>query len=210
MRIQSIVVGYLGTNCYILGDEATGTCAVIDPGASAGAILGKIREMGLKAETILLTHGHYDHIMAVPELVRQTGARVCIHKKDQWLLDCDEVLRYGTRAEHYTVPHVDVFLEDGMEVTQGSLTIRVLHTPGHTAGCCCFVCGDALFSGDTLFHESCGRTDLETGDMEDMFRSLARLAALEGNYRVFPGHMSSTSLDYERQFNPYMREAQRR
>ena len=99
MRIQSIVVGYLGTNCYILGDETTGACAVIDPGASAGAILGKIREMGLKAETILLTHGHYDHIMAVPELVRQTGARVCIHKKDQWLLDCDEVLRYGTRAD---------------------------------------------------------------------------------------------------------------
>ena len=72
------------------------------------------------------------------------------------------------------------------------------------------MCGDALFSGYTLFHESCGRTDQETGDMEDKFRSLARLAALEGNYRVFPGHMSSTSLDYERQFNPYMQEAQRR
>ena len=108
MRIQSIVVGYLGTNCYILGDEATGTCAVIDPGASAGAILDKIREMGLKAETILLTHGHYDHIMAVPELVRQTGARVCIHKKDQWLLDCDEVLRYGTRAVSRRAPRVTV------------------------------------------------------------------------------------------------------
>ncbi len=210
MIIKPVIVGWLRTNCYILGDEQTKTCAIIDPGQKADQILAAVEELGYEVKLILLTHGHYDHVMAVPRIAAATGAKVCIHKKDQWLLECDEVLRYGTRAEGYLVPHVDIFLEDGMELELGSLKIRVLHTPGHTAGCVTLLCGEAMFSGDTLFQDCCGRTDLETGSLEDILRSLKRLAQLEGNYRVFPGHESATSLDYERQYNPYIREALKR
>ena len=148
--------------------------------------------------------------MAAPELLRQTGARLYISKKDEWLLSCDEVLRYGTRREGYAVPHVDEYLEEGKDIALGSLTFRVLETPGHTAGSCTLLCEDSMFSGDTLFHECCGRCDLETGSMEDMMASLKKLALLPGNYQVYPGHESFSTLDYERQYNPYMKEAMRR
>ena len=210
MIIKPVIVGWLRTNCYIVGDEATKTCAIIDPGQKADQILAAVNELGYEVKLILLTHGHYDHVMAVPQIVKATGAKVYIHKKDQWLLECDEVLRYGTRAEGYTVPHIDGFLEDGQTIPLGSLNFKVLHTPGHTAGCCVFLCEDAMFSGDTLFQECCGRTDLETGSLEDILRSLKRLAQLEGNFRVFPGHEGFSSLEYERQYNPYIREALRR
>ncbi len=210
MIIKHIVVGWLRTNCYLLGDEETRTCALIDPGQKADTILEAVAELGYELKMILLTHGHYDHVMAVPKIVEKTGAKVYIHKKDQWLLSCDEVLRYGTRAEGYSVPHVDGWLEEGMTLSLGSLTIQVLHTPGHTAGCVTFLCGDAMFSGDTLFQECCGRTDLETGSMDDMMQSLKRMAQLPGNYRVFPGHEGFSSLDYERQYNSYIREALKR
>ena len=209
MIIKAAAVGFLHTNCFIVGDEQTKTCAVIDPGARGEAIAQLAKELGLEVKMILLTHGHYDHVMGVSQLVRETGAPVYIHKKDQWLLSCDDVLRYGKREE-YTTPRVEAFLEDGMTLSLGSLSIKVLHTPGHTAGCCVFLCEDAMFSGDTLFQECCGRTDLETGSLEEILKSLKRLAQLEGNYRVFPGHEDFSSLDYERQYNPYIREAMKR
>ena len=210
MVIKHVIVGWLRTNCFIVGDEATKTCALIDPGQKAEQILAAVEELGFELKMILLTHGHYDHVMAVPQIVRATGAKVYIHKNDEWLLSCEEVLRYGTRAEGYTTPRVDGYLEEGQILKLGSLDIKVLHTPGHTAGCCTFLCGEAMFSGDTLFQECCGRTDLETGSLEDILRSLKRLAQLEGNYRVFPGHEGFSSLEYERQYNPYIREALRR
>ena len=172
MIIKHVIVGWLQTNCYILGDEQTQTCALIDPGQKADKILEAVQELGYEVKMILLTHGHYDHVMAVPQSVKATGAKVYIHKKDEWLLNCEEVLRYGTRAEGYTVPHVDGYLEEGQIIKLGSLDIKVLHTPGHTAGCCTFLCGDAMFSGDTLFQECCGRTDLETGSLEEILKSL--------------------------------------
>ena len=210
MLIKHVIVGWLQTNCFILGDEETRTCAIIDPGQKAEKILEAVNELGYEVKMILLTHGHYDHVMAVPQIVEKTGAKAYIHKKDEWLLACEEVLRYGTRAEGYSVPRVDGYLEDGQILKLGSLDIRVLHTPGHTAGCCVFLCGEAMFSGDTLFQECCGRTDLETGRLEQILRSLKRLAQLEGNYKVLPGHEGFSSLDYERQYNPYIREALRR
>ena len=210
MIIKHVIVGWLQTNCYILGDEQTQTCALIDPGQKADKILEAVQELGYEVKMILLTHGHYDHVMAVPQIVKATGAKVYIHKKDEWLLNCEEVLRYGTRAEGYTVPHVDGYLEEGQILKLGSLDIKVLHTPGHTAGCCTFLCGGAMFSGDTLFQECCGRSALATGSLEEILKSLKRLAQLEGNFRVLPGHEGFSSLDYERQYNPYIREAMRR
>lgn len=209
MIVKAAAVGFLHTNCYLVGDEETKTCAVIDPGAKAESIAQLAQSLGLEIKMILLTHGHYDHVMGAPQLARLTGAPIYIHKKDQWLLSCDDVLRYGAR-ENYSVPKVEAFLEEGMTLSLGSLELRVLHTPGHTAGCVTLLCGDAMFSGDTLFQESCGRTDLETGSTEEILRSLKRLAELPGNWRVFPGHEDFSSLDFERQYNPYIREALRR
>ena len=191
--------------------EAAGHRFLFDTGAG-GAFADNAVRLGMdpkSAEFAILSHGHYDHVMGVSQLVRETGAPVYIHKKDQWLLSCDDVLRYGTR-EAYSPPRVEAFLEDGMVLPLGNLSIKVLHTPGHTAGCCVFLCEDAMFSGDTLFQECCGRTDLETGSMTEILKSLKRLAQLEGNYRVFPGHEDFSSLDYERQYNPYIREAMKR
>lgn len=210
MIVKPVVVGLLRTNCYVVCDEGASVCAVIDPGAKAERILEAAAEANCKITKVILTHGHYDHVMAAPELLRQTGARLSISKKDEWLLSCDEVLRYGTRREGYAVPHVDEYLEEGREIGLGNLKFQVLETPGHTAGSCTLLCGESMFSGDTLFHECCGRCDLETGSMEDMMQSLKRLAQLPGNYQVYPGHESFSTLDYERQFNPYMQEALRR
>ncbi|MBQ7491588.1 MAG: MBL fold metallo-hydrolase [Clostridia bacterium] len=209
MLIKSVPVGMLGTNCYIVCDEATKTSAVIDPGAQADKIMAAVEESGCAVKQILLTHGHYDHILAVTELVRRTGAPVAIHRADEWLLDCENVKFFGKR-ENYVPQKPERYLQDGMEVPAGGLTFRVLHTPGHTAGSCVFLCGDAMFSGDTLFQESCGRTDLESGDDDAMLRSLKRLYELEGDFRVFPGHESFSTLEHERRHNLYMREALRR
>lgn len=209
MMIKTVVLGWLRTNCYLLCDERAKVCAVIDPGAKADKILEAVEETGCKPEMILLTHGHYDHVMAAPQLMDRTGAKLYINPKDRWLLECDEVIRYGGRPEGYHVPRVDGDLEEGTRLKLGDLTIDALHTPGHTAGSVVLLCGDTMFSGDTLFQESCGRTDLESGSPEDMRKSLARLARLPGNYRVLPGHEGASSLDYERQFNPYMLEALR-
>ncbi len=209
MIVKTIVLGWLRTNCYLLCDEQEKVCAVIDPGAKAEQILEAVAETGCQLKMILLTHGHYDHVMAAPQLMDRTGAKLYIHPKDRWLLECDEVIRYGGRPEGYHVPQVDGDMEDGAQLKLGSLTIDVLHTPGHTAGSVTLLCGDVMFSGDTLFQDCCGRTDLESGSPEDMLKSLRRLAGLPGNYRVLPGHEGASSLDYERQFNPYLQEALR-
>ena len=210
MQIKSLPVGALRTNCYIVGDEATGTCAILDPGAKADKIMAAVEETGFRPVMILLTHAHYDHVMAVPEVMRRTGAKLYLHRKDEWLLSCEEVLRYGTRIEKYAVPTVSGWLEEGQEIALGETVFRVLHTPGHTAGSVTFLCGDAMFSGDTLFHIYCGRTDLETGSMQDMMQSLKKLGSLPGNYQVYPGHESFTSLDYERNYNSFLKDAMAR
>lgn len=210
MVLKQIAVGMLRTNCYIVGDEETKTCAVIDPGARIDKIMKAVEELGYEVKLVLLTHAHYDHVLAAPELIRRTGAKLYLHKKDEWLLSEDEAVSYGSRSEGYTVPHVDGWLKEGQDIVLGKTVLHVLHTPGHTAGSVTFLCEDSMFSGDTLFHTCCGRTDLESGSMEDMLVSLKRLAQLPGNYRVYPGHESMTSLDYERQYNLYMKEALRR
>lgn len=209
MQIRAVTVGMLSTNCYIVSDETTGDCAVIDPGAYANRILDVVKQNNLTVRYVLLTHGHYDHILASSAIVKETGAPLAIHREDEWLLSAEEAKMFG-HSEGYVPPRADRYLADGDEVDAGNLRFRVLHTPGHTAGSCTLLCGNAMFSGDTLFQESCGRTDLETGSMQDMLRSLKRLCLLEGDYSVFPGHESFSTLQYEREHNLYMREAMRR
>lgn len=204
MKITRIPGGPLPTNCYLLEDEATGAAAVIDPGFESEELSNLVQKNG-HVSAILLTHGHFDHISGVSRLCRETGARVYLSVNDLLLVG-DGRLNLAEPFTGSAVPpfRVDVPLNNGDTVEVGSLTVRVMSTPGHTAGGCCFLVEDAIFSGDTLMKLSCGRTDCPTGSNAQMLDSLRRLAALKGDYRVFPGHGSPTTLDFERQNNVFL------
>ena len=198
MKIECLPVGYLRANCYVVSDEETKKAAVIDPGGNPEKILGYLEENGLSCEAILLTHAHDDHAEGVYGVMEPTGARVYMNRGDVGLT----VRRTGLCLQE---PEDTIFLKEGDEIPVGALTVRVLETPGHTPGGLCFLCEDALFSGDTLFKGSTGRFDLDGGDFDTELRSLKKLALLDGDYRVFPGHSSPTTLQAERESNPYMK-----
>ena len=197
MKLETMVLGPLATNCYILWDEQTMEAAVIDPGASGQKIADFLTANGLTLRMILLTHSHYDHIGGLRQLHELTGAPVWVSKIDS----ADPAgMTHGRLISTNTY-------EDGDELTLGHIKIRVIATPGHTPGGVCLLAGDWLFSGDTLFAGSCGRTDFKGGDQQAMMASLRRLGQLPGNLRVLPGHMEESTLDEERKWNPWMREA---
>lgn len=194
MKIITITGGSLYTNCYMAYAEDSDTCVLIDPGFDAEQILEKVRAQGKTLEAVFLTHGHFDHIGGVKDIAAQTGCRVYIHEAD---LALPSQLTVGT------VPATDHYGE-GDTVTAAGLTFRVLHTPGHTPGGVCLLCEEAMFAGDTLFAGTCGRTDLPGSSPKQMRESLSRLAKLEGNYRVLPGHGIYSTLDMEKRTNPYL------
>lgn len=199
MNIKSMPVGPIGTNCYILEDETCRQAAVIDPGGEAHCILPALS--GMEVRYILLTHGHYDHTGAVAALAAALPqAAVYIHKSDFYGVDTG---LFPLSAELSTVN----FYGEGDRLTLGALDIQVLHTPGHSEGSVTLRCGDVLFCGDTLFAGSCGRTDFPGGDTAKILASLRRLGELEGDLRVLPGHMEPSTLNRERQGNPYLRQA---
>ena len=207
MKLFTLPVGMVQTNCYIAADENTGGCAVIDPGGDAVRILGLLKRENLAVKYIFLTHGHFDHILAVPEIKRITGAPVVIHKADTALLSDSRLTGIPVRVPVFEAVSADTTVSGGEDFSVGSLTFSWISTPGHTPGSCCIICGGSLFSGDTLFAGDCGRCDLPGGDYGQMLNSLKALAALPGDYNVYPGHGGATTLDRERKFNNYMREA---
>ena len=198
MQIKVMQVGPIGTNCYFLQDEESGLMAIIDPGDDWERILHQVKKAEGEVKYILLTHGHYDHTTAVPDLVKALpGVQVYIHQADA---NGAGSQLFPLAAQVKDLNNYD----EGDTLSLGSLTIEVLHTPGHSKGSVTLKVGDVLFTGDTLFCGSCGRTDFPGGSYADMQRSLKRLADLPGNYRVYPGHEGSTTLDYERKYNPFM------
>ncbi len=200
MLIKCLPVGQIETNCYIVTDEATLECAIIDPGDESNTILDYIERNHLKPKYIFLTHGHFDHTLAVNAVHAETHAAVCMNEKEIPIL--------GNSQFWNSHPADMIFYAEGDRFTVGSLTFEVIETPGHTPGGVTLRCGDVLFTGDTLFRDSCGRTDLNGGDMSALLRSLRRLADLPGDYEVYPGHMDSSTLSRERRFNYYMKYAQ--
>ena len=186
MHIKTLTVGPIETNCYVVSDEETQECAVIDPGDESGTILDYLESNNLKCRCILLTHAHFDHVGAVSELMAETGAALYMSEQDNGV-------PIGSGNECFLAPEGTKFYKDGDTVAVSSLSFRVLATPGHTPGCVCLICGDAIFSGDTLFRDSCGRTDFVSSNTDDMLSSLRRIAELPGDYEVFPGHMSARS-----------------
>lgn len=200
MNIKTLPVGQLETNCYVVVNEQRLECVVIDPGDESNTILDYIEDNKLKCCAIMLTHGHYDHVGAVSEIMEQTGCEMYINPRD-------EGYEPGMSGMKFKMPEGGKYYDDGDVVKAAGLEFKVLATPGHTPGGVCLICGNALFTGDTLFRGSCGRTDLPSGNMRMEMASLKRLCALPGDYEVYPGHMDSSTLERERRFNHYCREA---
>lgn len=200
MNIKTIPVGQLETNCYVVVNEETLACVVIDPGDESNAIMDYIESNRLRCEAIMLTHGHFDHVGAVNEILEQTGCALYINPRD-------EGYEVGKSGMKFKMPEGGKYYDDGDIIVEAGLEFKVLATPGHTPGSVCLICGGALFTGDTLFRGSCGRTDLPGGSMREEMRSLKKICQLEGDYEVYPGHMDSSSLERERRFNHYCREA---
>ena len=200
MNIKTIPVGQLETNCYVVVNEETLACVVIDPGDESNTIMDYIESNHLSCEAIMLTHGHFDHVGAVNEIFEQTGCALYINPRD-------EGYEVGMSGMKFKMPEGGKYYDDGDIIVEAGLEFRVLATPGHTPGSVCLICGGALFTGDTLFRGSCGRADLPGGSMREEMRSLKKICALEGDYEVYPGHMDSSSLERERRFNHYCREA---
>ena len=194
MKVYVLPLGDYQTNCYIIHEDSCTGCCVIDPGYQSEDILDFCRDKDLAIEAILLTHGHFDHVGAVKELAAETGCRVYLHEAD---LAMPPMMTAGKL--YYT----DLY-DEGDTLNLAGLTISVLHTPGHTPGSVCLIADSHLFSGDTLFAMSCGRTDLPGGSWKIIQASLHRLSQLEGSYWVNPGHGESTTLAQEKKYNPYM------
>ena len=201
MKVSVMQVGPIGTNCYFLQDEESGLMAIIDPGDDWERILHQVKKAEGEVKYILLTHGHYDHTTAVPDLVKALpGVQVYIHQADA---NGAGSQLFPLAAQVKDLNNYD----EGDTLSLGSLTIEVLHTPGHSKGSVTLKVGDVLFTGDTLFCGSCGRTDLRGGSYEEIMASLKRLGELPGDYHVCPGHMGLSTLERERKTNYYMQEA---
>ena len=203
LTIHTLPLGSYQTNCYIAYAPESKTCAVIDPGYFPERILAFLADKGRSVDAILLTHGHFDHVGAVEEIAEKTGCKL-------WMTEADWSQRISPMTAYfYPIANCDFtevqLCEDGEVIHAGGLRFTVMTTPGHTWGSVCYRCGDALFSGDTLFAGSCGRTDLPGGDWDTIQESLQRLAQLEDGITVYPGHGESTTIAQEKRYNPYMR-----
>lgn len=206
MKIQNFVLGMVGTNCYLVVNEEEKQCILIDPAVYSGEIAEQIRREGLDLRAILLTHGHFDHIMGIDGFRKEfPEIPVYAHREEEALLkdaSMNASLEFGRQ---YTFSGA-AYTEDGDVLDLAGMQFRVIHTPGHTIGGCCYYLQEekVLFSGDTLFRESIGRTDFPTGNGGQLMRSIReKLFALPEETAVYPGHMERTTIGDEKKYNPY-------
>jgi hydroxyacylglutathione hydrolase len=204
LKVKQTVVGPIGTNCYLVMNEETKELFAVDPGDEGERLISEIREMGGVPKAILLTHGHTDHIMGVMALrAGYPDLRIFAGEREKRMLS-DPSVNSGFERRPYDV-RPDVWLEDDRRIVLAGTEIEVLATPGHTEGSVCYYLPEEklLFSGDTLFRESYGRTDLPTGSDEEMEASLHKIfASVPEDVRVCPGHMGLTTIGHEKEFNP--------
>jgi len=201
--VVKIVNGKLRANAYLIYDEDR-VGAVIDPGEQPEKIINEVKARGVKVTHILLTHGHFDHITCTDILKKNFGANVCISEKDATCLNDPELNLSGRFSEEVMLMPADIILKDGDELKIGTMDIKVLYTPGHSKGSCSFIVNNYIFSGDTLFYLSIGRTDLIGGSETALQESLKKLAQYPDDYVVCPGHGDSTTVGFEKENNEYM------
>lgn len=199
MKIKRIPAGVYAANCFILMDEDTKETAVIDPGGDSEDLIKAVNEMDAKVKYILLTHGHTDHTGAAVQLQEEYNAPIYISEKDYRMMENGEYI-YGD-----VIGKVDKFLNEGDTLKIGGIEIKCIHTPGHTPGGICFMVEDVIFTGDTLFAGSIGRTDLAGGDFDTIISNIKnKLMILPDNITVFPGHGPQSSIGRERVHNPFL------
>ena len=205
-EVLRYIVGPVCTNCYLLVNHKTGELLVVDPGDQAQLIEKQIEKTGAKPVAILLTHGHFDHAGAAEELADKYQISIYAHEAERETLEDPGLNLCGMIGEH-KVYHADIFVKDEEVLNLAGFSIRVFFTPGHTIGGCCYYIADEkiLFSGDTLFQESVGRTDFPRGSASDLIRAIReKLMPLPDDVTVYTGHDESTLIDYERMHNPYL------
>lgn len=200
MLIKTLEVGHIGTNCYIVTDENTLDCVVIDPGAESNTILNYLESNKLSCKAIFLTHGHFDHVGALKKVREATKAPVYVCPREE---NADKV----GKPLGFSIPEGALFYDDGDEIDISGLHFKIISTPGHTEGGVTIICEDSLFVGDTLFRGSVGRTDFPGGDFMQILKSLKKISQLGENFDVYSGHGDATTLAFERAHNPYMKRA---
>lgn len=206
MELMHLVLGELSTNCYIL-NIGNGEAVAFDIGGNPKKVIDTLEAYSLKLRAILLTHGHYDHIGGVEAVRKATGAKVYIHEKDAVMLESGQAnLSYQLTEDIYQPVKEYQTVEDNTVLEIGNKCIQIMHTPGHTSGSVCYLIEEMMFSGDTLFKGSIGRTDLG-GNPAEMKDSLRKISALDKNYQVYPGHFDASTLEYEKKTNPYLRKS---
>jgi hydroxyacylglutathione hydrolase len=210
VEITTFVVGPLQSNSYLVADPASRLAAVIDPGMESDIVLDAVRRQGLRVETVIITHGHFDHVFSSARFKAETGAEVVMHPDDLALLaEVPETARFfGIKAP--VPPDPDRLVREGDAVAVGGLTLQVLETPGHTPGSISLRLDDAVFVGDTLFAGSVGRTDLTGGSLDVLLKSIrGKLLSLPDRTVVYAGHGPATSIGVERRDNPFLQNGRR-
>lgn len=196
MIIKKFVVGEMQENCYFAGDE--NELIIIDPGAEAVKLLNIVKTNGYKVKYIVLTHCHYDHIGAVCDIKEKTGASLVICEKEEKNYLTDSINLSSYFGGECPVVKPDILLKEGDILKSGEYEFKVIETPGHTSGGMCLLCGEHLFSGDTLFKQSIGRCDLPTGNMKELLSSIkTKLFTLDKSTKVYPGHGDDSTIDFE-------------
>lgn len=206
MKIEKFVIGSIGTNCYLAVNEENGECFLVDPAVWTPELSSYIRSRKRAPKAVLLTHGHFDHIMGLEGLLGEYDIPVYACRAEEKILnDAQENLSAMTGSP-YTFSGA-VYIEDGQIIEAAGERIRLIHTPGHTSGGCCYYIEkeSVLFSGDTLFHVSVGRTDFPTGSSSQLVRSVReKLFVLPDETKVYPGHMEETTIGYEKKYNSFV------
>ncbi len=207
MIFETIVVGPLAVNCFILGDASAGVGIIVDPGGDAEKIVAAVKKLGLAISYVINTHGHFDHVGGNRQVVAATGAQLLIHRDDTPFLSraADVATMYGLTTENS--PPADRFLEDGMVIGFGGCELKVLHTPGHTPGGCCLSLQEEgkVITGDTLFAEGVGRTDFPGSSHQALMTAIrTKLMVLPDSTTAYPGHGPATTIGHEKRNNPYI------